>query len=564
MFRWVFELHESSPIAHAIGSLAVASLLGLALGNIKYRGIGLGTAGVLFAGIILGYLGFRMDQPVDPHVLEFVKEFGLVLFVFTIGLQLGPGFFASLRRQGMQLNLLAAAIVLSGAATAAFVGWLINIDPAAVLGLFSGSTTNTPSLGAAQQTLATLPGLETDRAALPALAYAVSYPMGIIGIIGSLLVLKRGFKVDLDLERRQFEEAQHQHVEPLERRTLVLDNPNFNEVPLSELPGRKETGVNVSRHRAAGSNQVTTPRGDTILHRGDTLLAVGGRIALDRFQRIVGHRSDEDLLNVPSRVRQRRVVVTHQQALGKTVEELGLEHLHGVVVTRITRADLELSAVPDLRLQFGDLLQIVGDPEHLDHATAILGNSARDLQATHFIPLFTGIALGVLLGTLPFAFPGFPQPVRLGLAGGPLLIAILLGRLGHFGSLVWHMPVNTNLAFRELGLTLFLAAVGLKAGERFFSIVFTPTGLVWLGAAAVISVVPLLSLAWFGRRRLQLNFLTLSGLMAGSMTDPPALAFAVNISRSDAASVSYATVYPMTMLLRILCGQGLALWLCSG
>ncbi len=266
---------------------------------------------------------------------------------------------------------------------------------------------------------------------------------------------------------------------------------------------------------------------------------------------------------MPSQVTQRRVVVTHKQVLGKTVQELGLEHLHGVVVTRITRADLEVSAVPDLRLQFGDLLQIVGETEGLDRATAVLGNSAKDLQATHFIPLFTGIALGVLLGTLPFAFPGLSQPVRLGLAGGPLIIAILLSRLGHFGALVWHMPVNTNLAFRELGITLFLAAVGLKAGESFFATVLTQTGLLWVGAAALITTIPLLVVAFIARRWLKLNYLSLSGLLAGSMTDPPALAFASNISRSEAPAVAYATVYPLTMLLRIICGQGLALWLCS-
>lgn len=559
--NWIFELHASHPVAHAIGALALVSLTGLAFGNLKLRGIGLGSAGVLFAGIVFGHFARQMGQPVDHHLLDFVREFGLVLFVFTIGLQLGPGFFASLRQQGLKLNGLAAAIVLSGAATAALMGWLLHIDFAAVLGLFSGATTNTPSLGAAQQALASLPTVGAERAALPALAYAVSYPLGITGIITALLVVKKWFAIDLNRERAAFEAEQHRDLEPLERRTLIIENPNFDNVPLSEVPGRRETGVNISRLRSAGSDQVRTPRGDTVLHRGDTLLAVGTRSALDRFQRIIGRKSDEDLLNVPSQVTQRRVVVTHKQVLGKTVQELGLEHLHGVVVTRITRADLEMSAVTDLRLQFGDLLQIVGETTGLDRATDVLGNSTKDLQATHFIPLFTGIALGVLLGTLPFAFPGIPQPVRLGLAGGPLIIAILLSRIGHFGTLVWHMPVNTNLAFRELGITLFLAAVGITAGEQFFGTVFTQTGLIWLLAAAVITMLPLLVVAFIGRRWLKLNFLTLSGLMAGSMTDPPALAFAANISKSDAPSVSYATVYPLTMLLRILCGQGLALWL---
>ncbi len=559
--NWIFELHASHPVAHAIGALALVSLTGLAFGNLKLRSIGLGSAGVLFAGIVFGHFARQMGQPVDHHLLDFVREFGLVLFVFTIGLQLGPGFFASLRQQGLKLNGLAAAIVLSGAATAALMGWLLHIDFAAVLGLFSGATTNTPSLGAAQQALASLPTVGAERAALPALAYAVSYPLGITGIITSLLVVKKWFAIDLNRERSAFAAEHHRELEPLERRTLIIENPNFDNVPLSEVPGRRETGVNISRLRSAGGDQVRTPRGDTVLHRGDSLLAVGTRAALDRFQRIIGRKSDEDLLNVPSQVTQRRVVVTHKQVLGKTVQELGLEHLHGVVVTRITRADLEMSAVPDLRLQFGDLLQIVGETEGLDRATEVLGNSTKDLQATHFIPLFTGIALGVLLGTLPFAFPGIPQPVRLGLAGGPLIIAILLSRIGHFGTLVWHMPVNTNLAFRELGITLFLAAVGITAGEKFFGTVFTQTGLIWLLAAAVITMLPLLVVAFIGRHWLKLNFLTLSGLMAGSMTDPPALAFAANISKSDAPSVSYATVYPLTMLLRILCGQGLALWL---
>ncbi len=563
MFHWVFELHTSHPMAHSIGALSLVSLVGLILGNIKVRGIGLGTAGVLFSGIIFGHFGNQFHQPVDHNVLDYVKEFGLVLFVFTIGLQLGPGFFASLRQQGMKLNALAATIVLSGAAAAALVGWLMHIDFAAVLGLFSGATTNTPSLGAAQQALATLPAVGADRSALPALAYAVSYPVGITGIIASLLIVRKWFAIDLQSEVTAFEAAQRRDVAPLERRTLLIENPNFDNVPLSEVPGQRENGVTISRLRSAGSDQVRTPRNETLLHRGDTLLAVGTRASLDQFQRIIGRKSDEDLLNVPSQVTQRRVVVTHKQVLGKTVQELGLEHLHGVVVTRITRADLEMSAVPDLRLQFGDLLQIVGETEGLDHATALLGNSTKDLQATHFIPLFTGIVLGVLLGTLPFAFPGLPQPVRLGLAGGPLIVAILLSRVGHFGSLVWHMPVNTNLAFRELGITLFLAAVGLKAGENFFGTVFTPTGLIWLAAATLITTVPLLAVAFVARHWLKLNFLTLCGLMAGSMTDPPALAFASNISKSEAPSVSYATVYPLTMLLRILCGQGLALWLCS-
>ncbi|MES2476984.1 MAG: putative transporter [Verrucomicrobiota bacterium] len=552
---WLFDLHHNQPVAHAIGALALVCVIGMALGSIKFRGIGLGTSGVLFAGILAGHFG----EAVDHHTLEFVKEFGLILFVFTIGLQLGPGFFAALRQQGVKMNLLAAAVVLLGAVGAPLAGWLAGFDPAAVLGIFSGASTNTPSLGAGTQTLGTMPGISEDRLALPALAYAVTYPVAIIGIIGTLLLLKQIFRIDAAKEAADFAEKNRHPIELLERRTLVVTNPNLEAVRLGEIPGRIEAGVTISRIRHGEETLIATDT--SVIHLDDRLAVVGTPGGLNTFTRVIGQRSDEDLVLTESSITFRRVVVTDRAVLGKSVGQLGLDERFGVAVTRVTRADLEMSAVPDLRLQFGDMLQIVGRDEDLGKAAQALGNSLKEMNETHFIPFFIGICLGIALGTLPIAFPGIPQPVKLGLAGGPLIVALLLGRIGRIGRQVWHMPVNTNLAFREFGIALFFAAVGLSAGEKFFETVFSTTGLQWLVAGVGVTVVPLLIVGIFARTVLKMNFMDLSGLLAGSMTDPPALAFASNIAGSDAPTVGYATVYPLTTLMRILSAQVLAILL---
>ena len=296
-----------------------------------------------------------------------------------------------------------------------------------------------------------------------------------------------------------------------------------------------------------------------MIRRDDRLAVVGTPAGLDQFERVIGQRSDEDLVIAETHITFRRVIVTEHGVLGKTVDELDLDDRFGVAVTRVTRADLEMSAVPGLRLQFGDQLQIVGAPANLDKAAAAVGNSLKELNETHFIPFFIGIALGVALGTMPIVVPGLPQPIRLGLAGGPLVVALILGRVGRIGRQVWHMPANTNLAFREFGIALFFAAVGLGAGAKFFATVFSATGLQWLLAGACVTVLPLLLVGTFARAVLKINFMDLSGLLAGSMTDPPALAFASNIAGSDAPTVGYATVYPLTTLLRILSAQILAI-----
>lgn len=550
---WLFKLHETQPVAHAIGALAFVCVLGMSLGSLKFRGIGLGTAGVLFAGILVGHFG----QPVDHATLDFVKEFGLVLFVFTIGLQLGPGFFAALREKGVKMNALAAAVVVIGAVTAPLAGKLAGFDPAAVLGIYAGATTNTPALGAGSQAIAGMAAVTADQRAMPALAYAVTYPMAIVGIILTLLIVKRIFKIDARKEAAEFAAGTKRQVQALERRSLVVTNPNLDGIRLIDLPGRIEAGVTISRIRHDG--QTVIAHEDNELHQGDLLTVIGTSSGLDRIERVIGQRSDEDITLEESNITFRRVAVTDRGVLGKTVSQLGLAERFNVAVTRVTRADLEMSAVPGLHLQFGDQVQIVGRAEDLHQAAKALGNSLKELNETHFIPLFIGIVLGIALGTLPIMVPGIPQPVKLGLAGGPLIVALILGRVGRIGRQVWHMPVNTNLAFREFGIALFFAAVGLNAGSKFFATVFSATGLQWLLAGLVVTMLPLLLVGAFARIVLKMNFMDLSGLLSGSMTDPPALAFASNIAGSDAPTVGYATVYPLTTLMRILSAQVLAI-----
>ena len=439
---------------------------------------------------------------------------------------------------------------------------LLGIDMVAALGLFTGATTNTPSLGAAQQTIKTLGDAFTDKAALPALAYAVAYPGGVFGIILTLLLLRFGFRINPEQEAEAYRAEQRKGVDPLERMNLVVENSILDNLAIGDVPVRREVSVVVSRIKRKDANEVQTATDQTILHRGDIILVVGSRKNLEKFRVIVGRECDVNLAKAPGRVVSRKIIVTRKEVLGKTIDEIDFDSRYSVKVTRVTRADLEMTALPELALQFGDMLQVVGDEAAMAKVADELGNCVRALNETNFIPIFVGIALGVLFGMLPLHFSGIPAPVRLGIAGGPLILAIVLSRIGRIGSMVWYMPANANMAFRELGIVLFLACVGLKAGESFFSKVFTAEGLNWLLAGLCITILPILIVGLVARLVFKLNFTAISGLLAGSMTDPPALAFANAVSRSDAPSIAYATVYPLTMLLRIVSVQILVLVFC--
>jgi putative transport protein len=555
--NWLRNLAVDQPAAYSVLLLASVSTIGLVAGGLRVRGVKLGATGVLFAGLVAGHFGWTLEH----GTLDFIRDFGLILFVFTIGLQLGPGFFASLRRDGLRLNLLAGSVVVLGTLLMLGIARAAGFDWLAGIGLLAGATTNTPSLGAAQQTLDTVARHGDPRAAMPALAYAAAYPGGVVGIIVALLITRRWFKVDLAAEAAAFAAAHHSAVEPVERMTLRVENPNLHELPLGRIPGRRETGVVVSRILRAGAEEAQAANDETIVRVGDHLLAVGSRSNLQQFRRIVGAPSNVDLRKAPGAVAVRRLAVTRRAVLGKTLAELALDPLFGVTVTRMRRSGVEFTAGPDVRLQFGDTLMVVGEPAHLDQAAEVLGNSVRDLNETQIVTFFLGIAAGVLLGVAPVAIPGLPAPVRMGLAGGPLVMAIVLGRIGHVRGLVWRIPPNASAALRELGITLFLACVGLKAGARFFATIFSLQGLGWIAAGGAITLLPILVVAWFARRFMQMNYLTLCGLLAGSMTDPPALAFASGMNPSEAPSLAYATVYPLTMLLRILAAQILVLTL---
>lgn len=558
--QWLTAMSVKMPVAYIVLVLAMVAATGLALASLRVRGISLGVAWVLFAGIVFGHFQLApTDNVAMMAVLDFVRDFGLILFVYTIGMQVGPGFFTTLRRQGLPLNLLALLTVLLGAAVTLALGHGLGMDLAAAVGLFAGATTNTPALAAAQEALKSFPDLSPGRSQLPAVGYAVAYPFGVIGVMASMLLLRSLFRVDTARELEEFQRENRAGHEPPQRMNIVVENKNLDGLPLGRIPGLDKLGVVISRHRRAGQSEVQLANDDTVVHCGDTLLAVGPPKALQEFCLIVGRETSVDLTQAPGRLSFRRVIVTNKSILGKTIEEIDFPNVHQVTVTRVTRADLEMSAVPELKLQFGDMLQLVGEEEALTRAARFVGNSVKELNYTHLLPIFLGIALGVLVGCYPIAFQGVPAPVRLGLAGGPLLVALVLSRIGRIGPLVWHMPVNANILLRELGITLFLACVGLKAGEKFFHVLTEGDGLLWMAYGAVITLVPVWVAALLGRLVLRLRFLTLCGVMAGSMTDPPALAFANTINHSDAPSVAYATVYPFTMFLRIVVAQLLVL-----
>jgi putative transport protein len=559
MLEWLTQIEKAQPVVYAVLVISFAAAIGLIIGSVKIRGVGIGIAGVLFAGIFVSHFGFH----INPTILDFVRDFGLILFVYTVGLQVGPSFFTSLKRQGLKFNLMAASVVVTGALITIIMAQILGIDIAAAVGIFAGATTNTPALAAAQEALKSLPSVQQERLVLPSLGYAVAYPFGVMGIIISMLLVKYALKISPEAEMENFRKELESDVKKLERVNLVIENENLNGITLEDLPGRRELGVVISRIKKSGSNEVVAARRDMILNVGDILLAVGTKEALEKFELIVGKKTDVDLLKIPSRVVNRRIIVTNKEVIGKSLRELGLNEIYGVTVSRVTRADLEVTAVADLKLQFGDMLMIVGEPEDIEEVAKLMGNSIKELNHTNLIPVFIGIILGLIIGSYPITIGNVPAPVRIGLAGGPLIAAIVLARIGKIGPLIWYMPVNSNIAMRELGIVLFLACVGLKAGHQFIPTLVNGDGFLWMGVGAIITLVPMLLLGFLGRIYGKLNYMSLCGIMAGSMTDPPALAFATTATGSDAPAVSYAAVYPLTMLLRILTAQLIVLFFAS-
>jgi putative transport protein len=551
-------LLDGTTAAGAVLILALVAASGLALGAVRVRGLGLGIAGVLFAGLALGHLGVS----IDARTLDFARELGLILFVYSIGLQVGPGFLASLRRHGLRLNALAASVVLLGVATALALHFLGGIGAPALAGILSGATTNTPSLAAAQQALKQVVSDPAERerlVRLPGIGYAVAYPFGVVGIILVMVALRAVFRVVVAREAEELQRGLDAETPRPVRANLEVANPNLVGLPLEKVPLLGQSRIVVSRIQQDGV--LLVPRPETRLGLGDVLLAVGTREELEALRVVVGRESPIDLRAMPSAITTRRLIVTRTGATGRTLAALDFARRLGVQITRVSRAEVELPASPGLELQYGDSVLAVGEAPDIAKVAAELGDSPRSLHYPHLVPMFLGIGLGILVGSWSFSLPGVPAPVRLGLAGGPLLVAIALSRLGSLGPLVWYMPLSANYMVRELGIVLFLSAVGLRAGDAFVETLVAGPGLQWMAAGALVTLLPLVVVAGIGRGVLRLNYLTLCGLLAGSMTDPPALAFANAVSGGEAPATAYATVYPLTMILRVLSAQLLVLYL---
>jgi len=536
--------------------LALVAVVGLWIGNIKIRGVGFGIGGVLFGGIIVGHFVSEAGVSLNGDMLHFIQEFGLILFVYTIGIQVGPGFFSSLRVSGLRLNLFALLIVVIGALVTALVHKIFDVPLPVVLGVFSGAVTNTPALGAGQQILTDL-GTPSELVDKMGMSYAMAYPFGICGILMTMWLIRMAFRINVDQEAQRFDNSSGQNHAQLQTMNICVANPNLNGLPIQEVPVLNSDTIICSRLKRGELLMVPAP--GTVIQTGDLLHLVGQEKDLHSALLVIGQQVDTSLSTRGTDLRVERVVVTNEKVLGKKIRDLHLKQKYDVVISRLNRAGIELVASSNASLQFGDILNLVGRPESIEAVAAEVGNAQQKLQQVQMLPVFIGIGLGVLLGSIPLFIPGFPVALRLGLAGGPLIMAIILGRIGSIGKLYWFMPPSANLALRELGIVLFLAVVGLKSGGDFVSTLLHGDGVSWIGYGILITGIPLLVTALLARLLAKMNYLTLCGMLAGSMTDPPALAFANGLhATSGAAALSYATVYPLVMFLRIITPQLLA------
>lgn len=545
-----------SEIALTVSVLALVAVVGLWIGNVKIRGVGFGIGGVLFGGIIVGHFVDQAGVALSSPMLHFIQEFGLILFVYTIGIQVGPGFFASLRVSGLRLNLFAILIVILGGLVTAVLHKLFNIPLPVVLGIFSGAVTNTPALGAGQQILRDL-GVPFEVVDQMGMSYAMAYPFGICGILLTMWLVRLFFRINVEKEAQQFEESSgngHAHLHTINVR---VENPNLHQMAIQDVPMLNSDNIVCSRLKRGELLMVPAP--GTLIQAGDLLHLVGRPEDLHNAQLVIGQEVATSLSTRGTDLKVERVVVTNEKVLGKKIRDLHVKQRYDVVISRLNRAGVELVASSSASLQFGDILNLVGRPEAIDAVAAELGNAQQKLQQVQMLPVFIGIGLGVLLGSIPLFIPGFPAALKLGLAGGPLIMALILGRIGSIGKLYWFMPPSANLALRELGIVLFLAVVGLKSGGDFVATLTQGDGLSWIAYGIFITAIPLLTVGILARMLANMNYLTLCGMLAGSMTDPPALAFANNLhATSGAAALSYATVYPLVMFLRIIIPQLLA------
>ena len=550
---WIFHLlmpgNESIASTLVLYSFVIAS--GIYIGKLKICGVSLGVTFVLFVGILMGHFGYI----VNDNILKFVREFGLILFIFSIGLQVGPGFFSSFKKGGMRLNFLAVLIVALNVLIVLGIYYFGNInDINALVGVMSGAVTNTPGLAAAQQTVSQI-YQSSEQANLMASGYAAAYPLGVIGIILSMFVIKGIFKISTDSEIKKIEEDQESAQLKPYILTIEVTNKLVDGRTLLQLHDVIQCNFVVSRI-ISKDNVVTIPKSSTEIHEGDKLLIVCSAIDSSRFTAVLGPQIEMDWEASQTPVFSRRILITKSEYNGVALGSLRLHNGYKLNATRVNRAGVDLLASPNLRLQMGDRITVVGNLEDIDRLASRLGNSMKRLNQPNLITIFVGIILGIILGSIDLGFG-----MKLGLAGGPLVVAILLSRFGYKAKLVTYTSSSASLLLRELGICLFLASVGISAGKGFADAVFNTTGMWWVIWGFVITVVPLIIVGLIARGRDKINFLTIMGLFSGGCTDPPALAYANNSTGNDAPAVAYSTVYPLTMFLRVVAAQALILCL---
>ncbi len=558
---WFIELFQATDsVAHIVLLYSIVIAVGVLLGKIRIGGISLGVTFVLFAGIVAGHIGFTAPS----NILTFIQDFGLVLFVFMIGLQVGPGFFESFGASGIKLNGLAAAAILLNILVM-FGCYYIFFDTSnpnnlpMMVGTLYGAVTNTPGLGAANEALSTVFGRNAPQIAS---GYACAYPLGVVGIIVATIAVRYICRVSLEKEEEDLIrlEGDNAAVKP-HKMHIEVTNAYLEGKTLMQVHAFLNRDFVCSRYLHDG--HVTIPNRDTIFHIGDKVRVVCAEADAEAIVAFLGPEIDMDWKEQDQPMVSKRVIVTQPSINGKTLGQLHLSRMHGVNVTRVTRQGMDIFASPTLPLQVGDRVMVVGPEDAVNNVASMMGNSIRRLDAPNIATIFIGIIIGIIFGSLPIAIPGMPVPMKLGIAGGPLIIAILIGRYGYKIHLVTYTTTSANMMLREIGLVLFLASVGIKAGAGFWETVVQGDGLLFVLTGFIITVVPILIVGPIARLKYKFNYFTIMGMLAGTYTDPPALAYANSICSKEAPAVGYSTVYPLSMFLRILTAQIIVLFFCG-
>jgi len=549
---WIITLFSEKGTAHAVLLLCLTIFIGIIIGKPKIKGINLGIAGVLFSGLLIGHFGGEINY----EVMHFAKEMGLIFFVFSIGLEVGPRFFSTFKQEGIGINILAASIVLMSVGIAVAIHYLFDVPVPEIAGVLCGAVTNTPSLGAAQQVLADQGGVIATQTPIVGMGYAVAYPFGIMGIILTMLLIKYFFKIKVDKELKEYDDKQSELAKAPEALNVEVTNFNVEGKTIEEI--KKLVHESIIITRLFRDNTVRFPKEKDKIKVGDILRVVVAQEYVDSIHLTIGKISSIDLRRIDGKLSMRQMIVTKKSVAGKTIGQLKIYGRYSANITRIYRSGLEFIPKKNVKLELGDTIRVVGEKSTMSAIAKEVGDSHDQLNSPNILPIFLGIFLGVVVGSIPFAIPGLPASVKLGLAGGPLLVAILMGHFGRIGKTIFYIPAGSNLILRETGIALFLACVGISSGGRLVSTIVDGGGLLWMLYGVAITLIPILTIGIIARL-LKYNYLTICGFIAGSMTDPPALGFANTIVKSQAQNTAYASVYPLVMFLRVLLAQILVL-----